>query len=236
MTATIEPTTVAAGDTAVEPAAEAGRPRWPLFGALAGATAFAGALIGMPSNLTEDDWSAGVDVIDELERGGFHVAFLLGLVSVAALLVAASAWKRWAERNAPDDLAARTIPTALTATATVNIIGYALMGSMALYLPGGVDEGWLSREAIFVNFTLLDFGVLLGWWGGMVAAGCVAVLALRRDRVLPRWMGIASILLMLPATLMAVIMALPGFPGFTMPIWLVVISLGMVFSRTAARR
>lgn len=235
MTFTLDPRTADDLRTAAEPA-PTGRPRWPLFGALAGAAALAGALVGMPSNLADEDWSAGVAIIDKLDRANFHVAFLLGLVSIAALLVATSGWKRWAERNAPDDLAARTIPTALAATAAINILGYSLMGSMALYMPGGPDEGWLSREAIFVNFTLLDFGVILGWWGGMVAAGCVAVLALRKDRLLPRWMGVASILLMLPALLLAGIMALPGMPGFVMPIWLVVISVGMVVSRTAARR
>jgi hypothetical protein len=104
---------------------------------------------------------------------------------------------------------------------------------MALYLPGGTDNGWLSRDAMFVNFTLLDFGQLLGWWGGMVAAGCVASLALRRQRVLPRWMGVFSIIAMLPPLAMAAVMALPGFVGLTMPIWLVVISIGMVFSRKA---
>lgn len=212
------------------------RPRWPIFGAVAGIAALAGAFVGMPADLTEEDWSSGAAVIEKLDRGGFHIAFILGLISIAALLVATSGWKRWAERNAPDDLAARTIPTALGATAAINIIGYSLMGSMALYMPGGTDEGWLSQDAMFINFTLLDFGVLLGWWGGMVAAGCVASLAFRKDRLLPRWMGVASVLLMLPALLMAGIMALPGMPGFLMPIWLTVVSVGLVFSRTAARR
>jgi hypothetical protein len=86
---------------------------------------------------------------------------------------------------------------------------------------------------MFVNYTLLDFGQLLGWWGGMVAAGCVATLALRRVNVLPRWMGVVSVLFMLPPIAMAVGMGLPGFPGLVMPIWLVVISIGMLASRTA---
>ena len=110
-----------------------------------------------------------------------------------SLFVAATGWKRWAEQRAPRDLAARTIGTALAATATINIIFTCLAGSMALYLPGGTDEGWLSREGIFVNYTLLDFGQLLGWWGAVVAAVCVATLSLRRNRVLPRWMGVVSI-------------------------------------------
>ena len=38
---------------------------------------------------------------------------------------------------------------------------------------------------------------------------------------------------MLPPIAMAVGMGLPGFAGLIMPIWLVVISIGMLASRTA---
>ena len=96
-----------------------------------------------------------------------------------------------------------------------------------------MDEGTLSNEALFVNFTLLDFGTLFGWWGALVGAVCVATLALRRGRLLPRWMGALSILLVLPAVAFAVGTGLPGFPGLTRPIWLAVTSIGMVFSRPA---
>lgn len=233
MTATIDPTSA---PPTLTPPPSATRPRWPLFGVVAGAAALAAAFTGMPSDLTDEQWTMGVDVIDELDRANYHVAFVLGLVAVAALLVTAAAWRRWADRNAPDDLAARTIPGALAATAALNVLGYSLMGSMALYLPGGMDENLLSREAIFVNFTMLDFGVLLGWWSTVVAAGCVAVLSFRRERILPRWMGVVSVLLMLVPIVFAVLTALPGMPGFTMPLWLVVISAGMVLSPTAARR
>jgi hypothetical protein len=202
-----------------------------VFGVIAGVAGFASALVALSNTVTEDDAKIGVDVIDGLNRGNYYVSFLLGLVSIAALLVTAGAWHRWADDRAPRDLAARTISSALAATATVNIIGTALAGSMAIYLPGGSDEGWLSREAIFVNYTLLDFGQLLGWWGAMVAAGCVAATSLRKSRLLPRWMGIVSIVLMLPAIAFAVATGLPGFPGMVMPIWLIVISLGMMRAR-----
>ena len=175
----------------------------------------------------------GVAALDHVTRGGYYVSFLLGLVAFASLFVASSGWKRWAEQRAPRDLAARTIGTALGATATINVIFTCLAGSMALYLPGGTDHGWLSDEAIFVNYTLLDFGQLLGWWGAVVAAVCVATLALRRNRVLPRWMGVVSVIMPLPALALAVGIGLPGLVGLTMPIWLVIISIGLVFSRTA---
>jgi hypothetical protein len=209
------------------------RPTWPLFGAAAGVSALAATFIGMPSDLSEEEYNAGVDVIDSLERGGFHVAFILGMLSIGFLLVAASGFRRWAERVAPDDLAARTIGSGLQVTAAVNVIGYSLAGAMALYLPGGTDAGWLSREGMFANFNYLDFGLLFGWWGAFVAAVCVAVLSFKRGRVLPRWMGVVSVVLCLPPLVLGVAMPLPGFVGLTMPIWLAVVSLGLMFSKKA---
>ena len=86
---------------------------------------------------------------------------------------------------------------------------------------------------MLTNFTLLDFGALLGWWGAAVSALCVATLAFGRARALPRWMGIVSVVLLVPPFALAIGMALPGFVGLTLPIWLAIISVGMVFSRTA---
>lgn len=234
MTTTFDPTPRT--DATARPADAArpatGKARWPIFGAVGGLAAFASVGASMP-NLTEEEYSSGVDVIDSLERGGYHVGFVLGLVAIGCLLVAAQGWRRWAEDRAPRSLAARLVGQGLAVTATVNVAFVSLMGSMALYLPGGPDEGWLSREAIFTNFTLLDFGPLLGWWGAAASAIAVAVLAFGKAKVLPRWMGVTSVVLLLPALAMALGMALPGMVGFTLPIWLVIISIGMVFSKKA---
>lgn len=209
-----------------------GRPTWPIFGIVAGITGWASAALGLTS-VTEEQAQEGVGVLDHLSRGNYYASFLLGIIAFSSLFVAATGWKRWAEQRAPRDLAARTIGTALAATATINVIFTCLAGSMALYLPGGTDEGTLSAESMHVNYTLLDFGQLLGWWGAVVASLCVATLGLRRNRVLPRWMGIVSLILPLPGIALAAAVSLPGFVGLTMPIWLVVVSVGLVFSRTA---
>lgn len=211
----------------------AGRARWPLFGVLAGVAGFGSAIAALGNGVTEEDAQRGVGVIDALERGPFHVSFALGLVSIVALFLAAAGWRRWAERTAPDSLAARTIGTAIAATATINVVFVALAGSMAIYLPGGSDAGWLSNEAIFVNFTLLDFGSLLGWWGVAVAALCASALSFGQSRVLPRWMGVASLVLLAPPVLIGLTTGLPGLVGLTMPIWLVALSVGLMLSRTA---
>jgi hypothetical protein len=234
VTATIDrPTsTTTTSTTTTGNAAEGQRPsrRWALWGAAAGVSAFVATMAGM-AKVAEEDYDAGPEIIQTLHRGGYHVSFVLGLLSVGLLLVAANAWKRWSEHTAPDDLAARTISTGLTATATINVIGYALAGSMALYLPGGMDEGMVNDQMLFHNYSYNDFGLLFGWWGTVVAAVCVAVLAFRRRRVLPRWMGVTSVVLLAVPVVTALITALPGLPGFFMPIWLTVISVGMARSR-----
>ena len=208
------------------------RAMWPLFGIAASVAGYASVMLSI-TDLPEEDWDAGPEVLAKLDHAKYHISFVLGIISVAAMFVAASGWKRWAEQRAPRSLAARTVGNALTATATINTVFACLAGSMSLYLPGGPEAGSLSDESIFVNYSLLDFGQLLGWWGGVVAAGCVAVLAFRRDRVLPRWMGVASVLLAGVAVGFSFGASVPGIPGIVMPVWLVVISIGLVFSRTA---
>lgn len=216
---------------AADPALDGTRATWPLAGAVAGIASLVAAMAGM-ATITEEQYLEGVGVVDELERGGYYVSFVVGLIGVAALFIAAAGWRRWAQHRAADDLAAGTIATALSATATVNIIGYSMAGALALYLDGGLDEGTMSDESLFVNFAYLDFGTLFGWWGATLAAGCVAFLAFRR-RLLPRWMGITSVVAIAIPLGFALFTSLPGMPGFIMPLWLVAISVGMVFSRTA---
>ncbi|HEX2576916.1 MAG TPA: hypothetical protein VHK88_11255, partial [Aquihabitans sp.] len=101
------------------PAAHA-RPRWPVFGVAGAMAGFASILVSMPT-LTEEEAGQGVDVIDQLDRAGYHAGFVLGLVSVGCLLVASQGWKRWAEDRAPRDLAARTLAHGLAVTATINV-------------------------------------------------------------------------------------------------------------------
>lgn len=211
----------------------AGRARWPLAGLLAGVAGLVGGFATVSNGVTEEDAQAGIDVLDQLERGSYHLAFVAGIVTLIALLFAGAGWRRWANDRGIRTLGGGVIGAGMAATAAVHLIGTAAAGSMSLYLPGGPDEGWLSREAIFVNYTLLDFGMLLAWWGVFASALGVATLSFGRRRVLPRWMGVVSVALMIPPAAFGLGMALPGFPGFVMPIWLAIVSVGMVVSKTA---
>jgi len=209
------------------------RARWPLFGVAGGVAAFAATVVGMPA-LEESDYISGVEVVDKLEAGQYRVAFVLGMISVGCLFAAAAGWRRWAEARAPRSLPARLVSQGLAATATVNIVFYGITGALGLYLPGGVEEATgMSREGLFVYHTMLDFGPLLGWWGAALAAVSVASLAFGKARLLPRWMGVVSVLLLIPPFGLALATSLPGFVGLTLPIWMVVTSIGMVASKSA---
>ncbi len=209
------------------------RARWPIFGAVGALAGFLAVVASMPT-LEEDDYTAGPEVVEKLSAGGYRIGFVLGLVAVGCLLVAAAGWRRWAEARAPRDLAARVVGQGVAATATVNIVFYGLTGAMGLYLEGGVEAATgMNDQGLYVYHAMLDFGSLLGWWGVAMSAIAVAVLAFRRTRLLPRWMGVVSVLLLVLPVGTAVGVSLPGLVGFFMPIWLLVISIGMIASEKA---
>ncbi len=218
--------------TAEAPAARTGR-RWPLWGAAAGLIGLTANFLAYPP-LEEEDYTKGVEVVDKLEAGQYRVSFILGLIAIGCLMVAAAGWSRWAEARAPRDLAARLVGRGLAATATIMVIFFGIVGSMGLYLPGGVEETTgLHDQGLYVNHVLLDFGTLLGWWGAAVAAIAVAVMAFRKARLVPRWMGVVSVVFLLPPLGMALATSLPGLVGFFLPLWLAVISIGMAVSKVA---
>lgn len=221
----------AGGRGAREDRPGAGRARWPIFGILAGVNGLVSSFMILASGITEEEAQRGVEVVSELQRGNFRIGAILGMLSIGFLFVTVAAWRRWLEKIAPDDLAARTIPTALAGIPILNVFFISMAATLVLYLPGGTDHGWLSDDALFVNFSMLDFGPLLGWWGAMVAAIALTVMAFGSNPHIPRWMGFFSIaMLVLPiGTFLG--MGLPGLPGFFGPIWLVVISLSQILSR-----
>lgn len=211
----------------------AGRARWPVFGLLAAVNGFVSSMMILGSGITEEDAQQGVGVIEKLERGNFRIGSILGMAAVGLLFVTVAAWRRWLERIAPDDLAARTIPTALAGIPILNVFFVSMAATMVLYLPGGTDHGWLSDEALFVNFTMLDFGPLLGWWGAMVAAIALSVLAFGSNPAVPRWMGFFSLAMLVVPVGLFVGIGLPGMVGLFGPVWLAVISIGQIVGSSA---
>ncbi len=206
------------------------RPTWALWGAVAGAAGFVATfLTDQSGQLQEADYLTGGAVVDKLESAPYHVGVVAGFVCVLALLVAAAGWRRWAARTAPDSLAARVVSMAFVASAGAMMIGYGLKGSMSVYLPGGMDHDIMSQEGLYSIFMFLDLGAWMVWWGGTVAALASVWLAFR-ERLLPRWVGVVSVLFAgLPLAVLAAT-GLPGLPALS-TIWLTVVSVGLAVSR-----
>ena len=46
---------------------------------------------------------------------------------------------------------------AFAASAALMMLGYGFMGSLAVYLPGGIDDGTFPVEGLYSVFMFLDF-------------------------------------------------------------------------------
>ena len=57
-----------------------------------------------------------------------------------------------------------------------------------------------------------------------------------REKTVSRWIGVVSCLLLLPVIVFVVATGLPGFPGVVGGLWLLVMSLGLTFGKSAVAR
>lgn len=202
--------------------------RWPLWGVGAGVLGAIGHLFTIQSPSEEEIFS-GPALIETLDRANYHIGIVTGLAGVFCLLILAAAWRRWATAVAPENLAAGAVPLAMTASAGAMMLAYGFKGALAVYLPGGTDEGAYPNENLLTFFMIDDFGAFISWWGVAMAAGAMAWLALK-DRLLPVWIGVlAAIFAIVPVGFVAA-MGLPGFPGVIDPFGLIFLSAGLAFT------
>lgn len=205
--------------------------RWALWGVAAGSLGFLGHLAFDPQgSLTPEQRRTGLGVLDLVSRSGYHAGAVAGYLAVACLLVFAVAWRRWSEEVAPGVLAARLVPAALSASAAAMIVGYGFKGSLAVYLPGGLDAGDYPGEGLYTLFMINDLAPFFAWWGVAVASAGVAWLAFG-ERLVVRWVGVVSVLAALAPLAFLAVTGLTGFAGVVGPIWLVLASLGMARRR-----
>jgi hypothetical protein len=229
MSTVLDPITAPVRSTRVDtvPATSPSRFRrnsWALWGAAAFAAGFVATVL--TNNPAFDDYHDIDRVVAELDAGTYHVGLVAGFVAVACALFTAAGWKRWASEHAPRSLAARVIPMALTATAAVMILAYGLKGTMADYLPGGAEDSMHWNNVGFYSiFMILDFAPWIAGWGVCIASGAASWLSLK-ERQLPRWLGVVSLLFFaVPAVAMS-ISSVPGLPFMSTP-WLLIASLAM---------
>jgi hypothetical protein len=198
---------------------------WPLFGVAAGVLGAIGHLF-TDQNLSDEERASGAAVIDALDRTSYHIGIVAGMAAVFCLLIFTAGWRRWNTGNAPDSIAGEMISLALVASAGAMLLGYGFKGSLAVYLPGGIDGEPYPNENLLSVFMFNDFAPYIAWYGVAMAVIGVAWFALREHR-LPIWHGIvAAVFAVLPIAFL-VATGLPGFPGVVDPFWMIIFGIGL---------
>ena len=198
---------------------------WPLFGAAAGVLGAIGHLF-TDAKLTDEERASGAAVIDALDRTGFHIGIISGLAAVFCLLIFTAGWRKWVATHAPESLAGEMVSLAFVASTGAMLLGYGFKGSLAVYLPGGMDEGSYPNESLLSVFMFNDFAPYIAWYGVAMAAIGVAWFALREHH-LPIWFGIVAAVFALIPIGFLVVTGLPGFPGVIDPLWMLIFGIGL---------
>jgi hypothetical protein len=208
------------------------RAAWPLVGVAAGIAGVLATLIfdvhATLNDGAESDYT--MRIVQEVNQRNAHLSIITGYVTVALLLIVAACWRTHVERRLPERAAAAIVPMAFAAAAGALSLGYGWKGALGLYHPDGNEPGTFDDMGLYVYYVLNDFGSFIGWLGVTVAAGAIAWLSLK-DRVLPLWIGIWSVLPVVAVVIPLVLTGLPGFPGVVSQIWMIVTFAGLAVSK-----
>jgi hypothetical protein len=208
------------------------RVHWAWAGAAAGLFGVAGTLI-TDIHVASDgfDTPDTMAVVSQIDQRMAHLSIVTGFIAVVLLLALAAKWRGTVEARVPGSTAARIVTQALTAAAGALSLGYGWKGASAIYHADGMDSGTYDEMGLYIYYILNDFGSYIGWFGVTVAAGAIAWMSLR-ERVIPLWIGVFSLLPVLAVVGFTGLTGLPGFPGVVSPIWLVVAFTGLSLHRT----
>jgi len=226
--------TIATTADTVAPAATARhRNRFALTGLLVGPLTAASTMIGAVL-LDPAVKAAGPDAVAEAladSRGLFQFGAIAGLAATLLLIVWAAGLHRFLEtRVGRDHLAVRITQFAAAGAVGAMVIAFSLKAVFAGGLPGAIDATMYTSIDVAVLHILheqLQWVGLLSMVGAMFA---VAWLALR-ERALPRFLGIVSLVLALFVTGMTLGLALPYSAGLAVPVWIVVTSVWLLVRR-----
>lgn len=202
--------------------------RWAWWGVAAGAL---GVVATTATNVSTSRKHVDPTIVSSLKGGMYHLGGALGYLAVACLLVLAAAWRTHVTGALPRSIAARVVADGLTASAAALTLGYGWRLAMALYLPGGANADQFGTDGRWFYYMLNDFGAFIGWLGVCIAAGAVAWLGLR-EKVISTWIGLISLVPVLATLILAVVLAIAGFPGVVGPIWLIVAFAGLALTRS----
>lgn len=208
------------------------RAMWPIVGSLAGVAGFVATIL-TDIHVPTDGFDAAetMTVVNGIDQQKAHFSIVAGFIAVALLIAFAAQWRGTVERKLPYSNAARIVTQALTAAAGALTLGYGWKGASAIYHAEGMDAGTYDEMGLYIYYILNDFGSYIGWFGVTVAAGAVAWMSLR-ERVIPLWIGLFSLIPVLAVVGFTGGTGLPGFPGVVSPIWMAVAFAGLALHGT----
>lgn len=200
---------------------------WPITGSLAGVAGFVATIL-TDIHVASDGFDAAetMAVASRIDQQKAHFSIVAGFIAVALLIAFAAQWRGTVERRLPHSNAARVVTQGLTAAAGALMLGYGWKGASAIYHAEGMDAGTYDEMGLYIYYILNDFGSYIGWFGVTVAAGAVAWMSLR-ERVLPLWIGLFSLVPVLAVVGFTGGTGLPGFPGVVSPIWMAIAFAGL---------
>lgn len=205
---------------------------WPLAGSLAGVAGFIATILTDIHVPTDGfDSAETMAVVSQVDQQKAHLSIVAGFIAVALLIAFAAQWRGTVERKLPYSTAARIVTQGLTAAAGALTLGYGWKGASAIYHADGMDAGTYDEMGLYIYYILNDFGSYIGWFGVTVAAGAVAWMSLR-ERVIPLWIGIFSLIPVLAVVGFTGGTGLPGFPGVVSPIWMAIAFTGLALHGT----
>ena len=207
---------------------------WPLVASAAGAAGIVGTLL---TDLHVDDPDATMNaaMIADVDPTTARIGFYAGYLTVGLLLVFGACWRRHVEPRVPGSSAARVVSSGLTAAAGALILGYGWKGAVAIYFEGGPEDTAVDAQGQFIYLMLNDFGSFFGWTGVLVSACAIAWMSFR-ERTVSYWLGIVTALLAVATIGAMLVMSVPGIPGISMPLWLGILGLGLVFGKSTITR
>ena len=228
MSTTLDPSTTSAG-TGLTHSEPTGR-GWVLAGLGAGVLGIAGVVAsGMVDAVYDPDLAGDPDAItarlsDQVPQVlAFHTATMLSCVLL--VLFAVGLHRQLQRRTGPDSLVPGVAAAGLGLVAVAQLLGAGLTTEFALGLVD--DPGQLLPEsAVFFNHWI---GTIPWLWGGAGLTG-IALARAARLGAYARWLGWASLVLG-GLTALFMVSPLQYMAGMTGPVWLVVVSLGLL--RTA---
>ncbi|MEJ7901163.1 MAG: hypothetical protein WKF63_04905 [Thermomicrobiales bacterium] len=209
------------------------RERWPLVGVAAGITGLLATVIFdiHAGNDTSGAAATTMAVIDDVNQQNAHFSIVFGYITVALLLILAAAWRGAVERRIPESVAARVVSGGLTAAAGALSLGYGWKGAMSIYHPDGNEADTYDQMGLYMYYILNDFGSWIGWTSVSVAAGAFVWMGLK-ERSIPLWLGIFSIVPIIPSWGWMIAIGLPGLPAIS-TLWMIVAFGGLAFHKNA---